>query len=61
MSKVELGVIVTSGAPFQVPPTQVNAPSMTVEPTRLPTFCQVLVPVTVPLRLKLPLDRTVSP
>jgi hypothetical protein len=31
--------MVTEGAPFQLPLTQVNAPLMTVVPTRLPSFC----------------------
>ena len=48
-------------AKSHVPATQVKAPLMTLLPTRLPASCQVLVPVTVPLRLKLPMDRTVTP
>ena len=35
-----------------VAPTQVKAPLMTFVPTKLPLSAQVLVPVTVPFRLK---------
>ena len=49
-----LVVMVTDAAPFHTPPTQVKAPLMTFVPTRMPPVCQVLVPVTVPFKLKLP-------
>ena len=48
-------------APFHTPATHVNAPLMTFAPTRLPEFSHVFVPVTVPLTLKLPKDKTVIP
>src|ERR1035438_8248136 len=55
MMSVLLTGMVTDGALFQLPgPYQLRLPLMTVLPTRLPLLSYTLVPVTVPLRLKLP-------
>src|SRR5436309_4765782 len=59
--KVLLAARVTNWALFQFPACHCNAPRITLVPTRLPEFSQVLVPLTVPFKVKLPEDKTVNP
>ena len=53
--------LVTIAALFQLPACQFKAPWMTLVPASLPAFSTVLVPVTVPFKVKLPLFNQVTP
>ena len=53
--------MVTEAAPFHKPDCQVNAPLITLAPTKVPPFCTRFAGDTVPLRLKLPPLNSVTP
>ena len=53
--------MVTEAAPFHMPDCQVNAPLITLAPTKVPPFCTRFVGDSVPLRLKPPAFSSVTP
>src|ERR1039457_7520169 len=54
-------LLTVTTAPFHAPDCQIKAPWMTFVPTSMPGFSITLLPVTVPLMVKLPLERYVVP